>query len=186
MGGQKEENNNYLDENNLSNMDKKLQLKIIEENNDYAINSSEDVQYLFAKNNPLMTSFVLPKIQRVIINKNLSYLQYASIDIQIEFAKNDIHKLAHCSNYAQCIFLKNNPNFYKYCNYEVKSKVIKLNNLSEETISIDTIDLYISVNYNNISINELVKYKDKVSQAKRKDKSIICDYINHIIVNMAR
>ena len=113
-------------------------------------------------------------------------MEFASKEIQTEFVKNDDSLLCRCSNLIQCAFVKGNPNYYSKCSSEVKRDIIRLQHLAIEKVSVDTLEHYMSVNYDKLSLAELKEYSDKMALTNREDKEQIVDYLNYIIVNMEK
>lgn len=172
------ENFKYLSEN--------LQLQISQKNNNKLKYASDDVQIKFATNNPVKLSFLDINLQKQMIENNPFYLEYALEDIQIEYAKKDSNMLCRCSNMVQCSFIKLNPNYYLNCNFEVKKNLITLNNLSCNNISVETLEMYLSCHYEDLSLEELDNYKNKIELSNRDDKDQLINYIQYLQINLAK
>lgn len=161
-----------------------LQLQIVEKNNNKVQYASKDTQIKFATNNPLKLSFINPDVQRTMIETNQFYLEFALQEIQIEYAKKDINMLCHCSNLVQCAFIKSDPNFYLKCSQEVKKDIILLSNLSPEKISVNTLEMYLSCHYDDLSLEELDNYRKQIEACDREDKGQIVGYIEYLQINL--
>lgn len=161
-----------------------LQLQIVEKNNNKVKYASEEVQKKFATNNPLKLSFLSPGIQKLMVDSNIFYLEFASQDIQVEYAKKDVNVLCRCSNLVQCGFIKSDPNYYVKCSMEVKRDIISLNNLSPDKISIETLEMYLSSHYDNLSLEELDNYRKLIESSNREDKEQVLNYVQYLQVNL--
>lgn len=171
---------------NFKYMSDDLQLEIIEKNNNKVKYASEEAQIEFATKNPLKLSFINEDIQIKMIEKNKFYLEYASKDIQVKIARKNIDLLTHCSNMIQCLFIKNNPNYYPKCSSEVKKKIIQLDNLDPKKINVQTFESYLSNHYDNLSLDELKKYKIKIEATSREDKKELIDYMQYLLTNLEK
>lgn len=171
---------------NFSYLNEQLQYKVIEKNNNKAKYASEKVQIEFATKNPTKLSFLAKEFQKKIILANEFFLEFASQDIQVEFARVNANLLCRCSNLVQCSFVKNNPNYYSKCNYDVRRNIVKLSFLSPDKINVDTLEAYISTHYDDLSLSDLEKYKSKILETSREDRTQIADYMNYLLINISK
>lgn len=163
-----------------------LQLEVINQNEQKIKYASEEIQLRYATQNPFKLSYLNPEYQKKLVDSNEFFLEFASKEIQVEYAKKDERLLCRCSNLVQCAFVKNDPNYYSKCSQDVKRSIVKLSNLSLEEVSIDTLEHYMSVNYDKLSLNELKEYSDNMMLATREDKMQIVEYLNYLIINMEK
>lgn len=166
----------YLSEN--------LQNKIILKHKKVLSYASDEVQVKYGKKHPSIIYTLNEKIQKKIVEDNPYYLNFTNKEIQIELASRNTKLISKCSNVIQCMFIKEDPNYYKDCSNEVKKKLVSLKNLNPSTITIDTLNSYLSIHSDNLSINELEKYYELVSNTSRNDKNDILDQINYIVTNI--
>ena len=163
-----------------------LQRSIISENNNKVRYADKNIQVEYATERPLMFSYLDKKVQMEMIEKNKFYLEYASQDIQIESASKNSDVLWCCSNRVQCMFIKKNPNYYSKCSHEVKRDIIVLANLNPEMISVDTLESYLSCHSDDLSMEELDNYKEKLKLNKREDREEIVGYIEYLQRNIVK
>ncbi len=168
---------------NFCYLSEELQIDIINKNNQNVKYASEEIQLKFATQNPVKLACLNPILQRRLIDSNEFFLEFASNEVQIECVRENDGLLCRCSNLIQCYFVKANPNYYSKCRYEVKRDMIKLSQLSLEEVSLETLEHYLSVNYDKLTFKELKEYCDKMMLTDRNDKTQIVDYINYLIVN---
>lgn len=175
-----------VDDDNFCYLSEELQLEVINQNEQKIKYAKEEIQLKYATQNPLKLSYLSFESQRKLVASNEFFLEFASKEIQIESARDDDSLLCRCSNLVQCTFVKNDPNYYTKCSHSVKRDIVKLYNLSPETVSVETLENYMSVNYDKLSLNELKEYANKMALTSRGDKMQIVDYLNYIIVNMEK
>lgn len=175
-----------ISNNNFYYLSQELQLSLLEKDIGNARFASEEVQYKFAEHNPRKLSYFDENVQRKIVKDNEFFLEFASIDIQMDIARKNNKLLCRCSNMVQCEFIKNDPNYYNKCSYEVKRKIIKLSFFDVESISIDTLDSYLSIHYDNLLLSELYYFREDLYKTKRADKNMMLYYINYLIANIEK
>lgn len=163
-----------------------LQLEVVRQNEDKLKYASEEIQLKYATQNPFKLSYLSEENQRKLVASNEFFLEFASQDVQVAFARENIDLLCRCSNLIQCMFVKSNPNYYSKCGHDVKRDIIKLSNLSLEEVSVETLEHYMSVNYDKLPLHELREYSEKMGLANREDKDQIVEYLNYLIVNMEK
>ena len=173
-----------LNSDNFKYLSENLQYKIILKNKKVLSYASDKVQIKYGEKHPSIIYTLNEEIQKKIVEDNPFYLSFTKKEIQIELASKNSKLISKCSKVIQCMFIKENPNYYKKCSNEVKKKLSPLKNLNPNTISIDTLNSYLSIHSDNLSINELEKYYELVSNTSRSDKSEILDQINYIVTNI--
>jgi hypothetical protein len=81
----------------------------------------------------------------------------------------------------------NKEKYFEY--YTVKKgdslyKIAREKNLNPELISIKTLDAYLSDHSDNLSVDEMNEYKDKLAKTERKDRRELVNYMDYLIANI--
>lgn len=153
----------------------------------FLVEQLEDDQIIaFLNNNLLVARYVSDDIQRKFVAENIYNLKFTSSSFQNNMVLKDVRNLFYCSVDIQCMFVKDNPNLYGYCNVEVKRDLIVLKLLDPNKITIETLDSYLSMKYDDLSLSELRSYADEISKTSRSDKSELINYINYLVVNIEK
>lgn len=165
-------------------IDEDLQFKALNREPKMIHLAAKKVQVKYVMSKPLAMSKFSLDLQKNVTTVNPNYLEFASVDVQVDLAAENNNLLAYCSNMVQCMYLKKNPNYYNKCNYEVRRNIVTLKNLNPELISIKTLDAYLSDHSDNLSVDEMNEYKDKLAKTERKDRRELVNYMDYLIANI--